>query len=595
MNQSVYTLRMVKRLVLDHKVAVFLALLTALVVVLPQIYFRIDHSRDGVYQGIELLPDSPWSPRVREVQDGYPSLGSIYYKDGKDNPYLFQPLGTMVWGYIGKIFFLDINNTFLFSRFILTCIVSLLIYVFVILISKNKLAALCSMVVILLADSILSYSGMFKIIHAIRPEDFLSIGKPVNTMISIPFFGFLIAFWFFYRNGYWRYGLLSALLLGLNFYNYFYTWTFLFAFLGILGFICLVQKKWQEVINIAGVCVGGVLVAIPYLINLYRATEHPVYEVASMRFGIVLSHAPLFIGFVAVVALIIFVYGFEREDRKTYFFGLALLLTPLVTLNQQIVTGKLMQAGHYHWYFHKPLAVIFTLIIVFSILSKSKLKTYQELCALIIITISIATGVFIQIDSYYNSTIDGGAALIERQRYGSSMRWLDENAKKDAVVFANDEISHITVIYTSLNVMYHRSAYATLSATEERLLDALFLFYRLRGISHDSVRDTFYKDREYLSVNLYGVYYAHLAHSVAAIPDEKIEEIILRYQETLTVGTVTWIQNIFKKYEVEYVVWDKKVNPEWQIEKLPFLTEVAVFDDVVIYQFSHDTMVGRGE
>lgn len=586
----------VKQLILNHKAAIALALVTTIIVILPQVYFRIDHGNDGIYQGIELLPDSPWSPRVREVQDGYPRLGSIYYKEGKNDPYLFQPLGTIVWGYIGKIFSLDINNTFLFSRFSLTFITSLLIYSFVFFISKNKLAALCSAVVILLADSILSYSGIVKIMHAIRPEDFLSIGKPVNnTMIYIPFFGFLITFLLFYRNGYWRYGILSVVLLGLNFYNYFYTWTFLYAFLGILGLLSLTQKNWREVIKIVSVSIGGVLVAIPYLINLYRATEHPVYEVATMRFGIVLSHAPSFIGFVAVIALIVFICGFPREDKKTYFFGLALLLTPFVTLNQQVLTGKLMQAGHYHWYFHKPIAIIFTLIIIFYVLSKTKLRTYTELLALVIITISIGTGIFIQINSYYYSSIDGGKTLIERQRYGPVMHWLSTHAKKDEVVFANDEVSHATVIYTPLNVSYHRSAYASLSATEERLLDILFSFYRLQGIDKKSTREIFYADREYLSANLYGVYYAHLPSAIGGMPDQKIDEIISQYEDTLITPTDIWLKNIFETYDVSYVVWDRKTNPDWQIEKLPFLTEVSVFDEIVIYQFSHDTMVGTSE
>lgn len=407
-------------------------------------------------------------------------------------------------------------------------------------------------------------------------------------MIYIPFFGFLVTFLLFYRNGYWRYGILSAVLLGLNFYNYFYTWTFLFAFLGILGFMFLMQKKWHEFMQVASVGIGGVLVAIPYLVNLYSATLHPVYEVASMRFGIVLSHAPMFIGFVSLIALIVFLFGFPREDKKNYFFGLALLLTPFITLNQQILTGKLMQAGHYHWYFHKPLAVIFTLIVIFYVLSKTRLKSYTLLFASIIITISLATGLFIQFDSYYRSTIDGGDTLIERQKYGPAMRWLNEHAEKDVVVFANDEISHATVIYTSLNVMHHRSAYTTLAATEERLLDALFVFYRLQGIDQNTVTAIFYADREYLAGNLYGVYYAHLPNAPDGMPDEKVNEIIAQYKETLVTPKHEQLKNIFEKYEVAYVVWDKKKDSDWQIERLPFLTEVAVFDDVLIYRFSGD-------
>src|ERR1051325_4711459 len=91
-----------KDLLRKHWVVLILAATTSLIVAFPQIYFRIDHRNDGIYKGIELLPDSPWSARVREVQDGHPQFGSIYYEDGKNDPYLFQPFGSMLVSYMGE-------------------------------------------------------------------------------------------------------------------------------------------------------------------------------------------------------------------------------------------------------------------------------------------------------------------------------------------------------------------------------------------------------------------------------------------------------------------------------------------------------------
>src|SRR3989344_7499634 len=115
-----------RNILTEHKLAVVLAILTALIVAFPQIYFRIDQKE--VYQGIELIPSSPWLPRVREVQDGHLNWGSIYHKDGKDLPYLFQPLGTAVVAYMGKIFGLEINNTMLLFCATMPSAVFLLIY-----------------------------------------------------------------------------------------------------------------------------------------------------------------------------------------------------------------------------------------------------------------------------------------------------------------------------------------------------------------------------------------------------------------------------------------------------------------------------------
>jgi len=587
-------MRRLKRIIIKHKTAIALAVFASIIVAFPQVYFRIDHKEisqeigQPIYQGIELLPDSPWSARVREVQDGHPNFGSIYYKDGKNNPYLFQPLGSMVVGYMGKIFSLDINNTLLLSRLILTFTVFLLIYGFVFLFSRDKLVALSSASVLLLAESVLSLFGIKQLVHGISPDDFLRIARPVNpAMIYVLFFGFLSFFYLFYKktDKRWLYGIASAVLLGLNFYNYFYTWTYLYAFGSILVLIFLIRKKWKDALKIGSVFLGGVLLAIPYGINLYGAMIHNAYVEAGLRNGIIQTHAPIFIGFTVITALIFFLLWFPKENKNKYFFGLAFLVTPFVTMNQQLITGKLLQVFHYHWFFHKPIAVIFILIIIFYILNRKNLIFCKNALAILIIGASFAVGAFIQTASYYKGDNDGGNVAIERQKYGPVMKWLNEHAEKEAVVFANNEISHITVIYTSLNVFYHRAGMYSLSATKERLLNIIFSFYQFRGIGIEDARETFFAERGYLSSNIYGMHYREFLGSYDAIPDEKIEEILEAYIKTLSIPTIDWLKETLAKYEVEYVVWDKKNDPDWRLEQYLFLREVAVFGNMVIYQF----------
>ena len=53
-------------------------------------------------------------------------------------------------------------------------------------------------------------------------------------------------------------------------------------------------------------------------------------------------------------------------------------------------------------------------------------------------------------------------------------------AKKEEMVLGNDETSHLTVIYTPLNVLFHRAVCCTtLSATDEQMLDTVFCFIEL--------------------------------------------------------------------------------------------------------------------
>lgn len=574
-----------KEIILNHKSAVILALLTSFIVAFPQVFFRIEHRDGGIYQGIELLPDSPWSARIAEVQNGHPLSGSIYYKDGKDNPYLFQPLGSMVVGYMGRLFLLDINNTLLLSRFVLPFAVFLLMYAFVYLLSRDKLVALSSAAVLLLADSALSYFGLTSLLQGISPEDFIRLARPLNpAMIYVFFFGFLVAFWLFYKNRDWRYGIASAILLGLNFYNYFYSWTYLYAFGGILVLSLLIRKQWREAVRIFWVFFGALLVAIPYAINLYRASLHPAYEEAGLRFGVVETHAPLFVGFMVIGALVIFLWKFPKEDQERYFFSLALLVAPFVALNQQLITGKVLQPAHYHWFFHKPMAVIFIFMIIFYMFAQKGWVFHRKALATLILAGSLATAVFVQATSYYDGTNDGGKIAIDRQKYGPVMTWLSEHAEKEAVVLANNEISHMTVIYTPQNVYYHRAAMYSLAATKERLLEVIFTFYRLRGIEPNKVRDVFFAERAYLSANIYGMHYRELFGSYEAIPDEKIEEIVTRYEETSQVLVSKWLNDILAKYEVEYVIWDKQKELGWNLDQYAFLKKAVEFGDLAIYR-----------
>lgn len=569
-----------------HWLAILLALTVSVIVASPQLFFRFEHRADGLYQGIELLPDSPWSARVREVQDGHPNFGSIYYKDGKDNPYLFQPLGSMIVAYTGQALSLDINDTILLFRLLWPFVVFILIYAFVYALSGRKLVALSAAALLLLAESALSLFGVREILGGMSPEDFLRIGRPVNpAMIYVFFFGFLIAFWKFYKNYDWRWGAVSAVLLGLNFYNYFYTWTYLFAFGGVLGLLLLVQKKWKEGFSIAAVFIAALVLAIPYGINLYNVTGHPAYLEAGLRNGIIFTHEPLFVGFTVLLALAAFLFFYPREDKRNFLFGLALLLTPFVTLNQQILTGRVLQEAHYHWFFHKPIAVIFLLIIVFLLLERFTRPSYQKVLAGLVIAGSFAIGAFVQADSYLYPHREGGSIAIERQKYGPVMDWLNENAEKEEVVFANDEASHMTVIYTPQNVFYHRAGVYSLASTDERLRTIIFSFYRLRGVGTAEAREVFFSERKFISSNLYGEKYRQELGSYQAIPDDKVEEFIVFYQEALKTPTPEWLRETFTKYEVAYAVWDKKKDPLWRLDQFDFFKKAAVFGDIAVYQF----------
>ncbi len=165
------------------------------------------------------------------------------------------------------------------------------------------------------------------------------------------------------------------------------------------------------------------------------------------------------------------------------------------------------------------------------------------------------------------------------------MHWLNTNLAKEDVVFGNDDVSYLIAIYTPLDVFFHKSVCCTtLSATRSRRLDALFPYFRLRGVDAQTALENFSRERAQVSVQMYGIYYRKLFGSYEAMPDDKLEEIVALYKETLSTPRPEWLRELWRRYEVEYIVWDTKQDPEWQLGQYPFLEEEVVFGDFSIYR-----------
>ncbi len=574
------------QLIKIHKWAILFAFLVGVIVAFPQFYFSYDHA--DTYQGVYIATtDNEYSylNRIQEVRDGHPSMASAVLKDGKDDPYFLPPLDEILVAYLGKIFFLNLNSTILLARFLFAFLVFLAVYGFVFLISKEKLTALAASTAVCLAKSLLGRGALVVLLKGGAPTaDFLDLYRPAHPQVDfLFFFSFLLFFWLFFERKRWIWGVISTLILGLSFYTYPYTWSLLYAFLGVLFLILLFQKKWPDAKRVFFLGLGAFAIGIFYFLNVYAASLHPYFEEVILRCRYIDTRQPVF-GILVPSILIIFLLFFPKNWRERFIFCLALAIAPLLVLNQQIITGKEFSSGHYHWYYNQLTAIIFLVIVLFYQIRlwQEKLgfltkKNTAKLAAFLVIVISFYTGITIQAGSYKASE----ARILSDQRYGAVAEWLNANAQKDEVFLAEPYQAGILSIYTPLNTFYSNRGDMYLAGSNERILNSLFLFYRLNGVDGAEARSLFLQEEErrIISYRIYGTYYKNVAGNAAAIPDELLCSFAEKYQIFLSVP----LDKILKTNDVKYVVWDTKNHPQWQLDQYQFLNKVYEEGDFKIY------------
>ena len=328
----------------------------------------------------------------------------------------------------------------------------------------------------------------------------------------------------------------------------------------------------------------GAILSIPLFYNTYQTSLSPVWSKIIIRFGFITTRQMVF-GLLAPLVLIVFLIFFPRKNgsawKKNYLFALALVLTPFIVLNQQIITGQNIFVAHYHWYFIVPLSGIILVVCLFHWLNKSKKKYLKEGAGLLLIGLSIYTGLFIQHSSYAHFE----AQTLSEQRYGPILEWLDKNGELDQVVFVDKKLSQFIPMYTSLNSSYHVTAKYYLSVTDERLLDSIFLYYRLDGLRQSESRKVFFRDRAEISSVMFATYYRELTGSYEGIPDELLEEYIGLYQAIFSSSTPDYLKFLWQKYKVDYVIWDSHLHPIWQLDQYNFLNLLYQSQDLKIYCF----------
>ncbi len=561
-----------------HWAALILAIIVGILCVIPPLYFA--HFEPN-YAGIEMMgadAEDHYTARTNQALQGNYAISNTFQPD-KSIPYILPGLGENITAIIAKVFVLSAAEATVLAKFLFPLIAILVIYYLGLIIFRSRKVGLISSAMVVLGDGLFTgASGWLALLHNVSINNsFLNYARPVNPQLSgiLLFVGLIAIYLAFQANKKtkWYTGIICGLVTGLTVYLSPFVFSFLVT-VQVLCFVWLLIKK--EFRRSVGVIISGIvsgIIVIPFLINYLRLIHSPLYVETSMRLGISTSHAPIIGLWVPIILICAFFFVPKRFTASRHFFitsGLALL----ILLNQQIVTGHVLQPGHYHWYITTPLAGILVAMYIVAFTDRFMTRNVLKYFACsIVLLILIYNGIQTQRFSYQNTL----AGTITIQKYAPIMTYLNEQPGKQ-FIWADKYISTFIPIYTTTNVANNRQApnYLIAKSFFER---TILLQYRLRNIAPKYILATLKSERAEVSSIIYALYWRNEKGSFEAIPDEILESLAKDYTDEYSQP----LSMIFKNLGITMIIWDKDVEPEWKISSLPFVKKVYVAGNIEVY------------
>jgi hypothetical protein len=245
------------------------------------------------------------------------------------------------------------------------------VFCLIYLVTGSSRLAATGVLVVLCLGTLVSAEGTFSsLVGGERHFDYFPFLRRYQPAASFPLFLiFLVLVWSFLRKRIRPVlsGLLVGLCLAVLVFSYFYLWTAGLAWLGILAGLWLICRPRDRRFVIQFLASAGIVLAtalVPYFILI----SHGADSAQSVQ-ALVISRTPDFFSaaeILAYVVLVVLAGGVSRgailyrDPRVLLAASLALL--PFVVLNQQLITGRVMQPIHYKG-FVTSYAVLLALVL----------------------------------------------------------------------------------------------------------------------------------------------------------------------------------------------------------------------------------------
>ena len=475
----------------EHSLAVFAALFVGFIMVLPQIVFIF---KTPNYEGLYMMKTDAevhYLARMKEFVDTG-SNGNPYLYEYKDIISPFNTISESILALPSVIFPISVPDLNLLYKFFLPVIIFILVYTLLFQLLGDKKWSMVGGLAILLGNSLINIPDL---LHVIRLDtiysQFAIFSRPVNPEFSsIIFFAYLNILFLALKKRDWKYFAFLGIIFGFSFYVYLYSFTFIAA----LNFVFILMFLFKKDYNISKkfllASALGLLLGAYEIYNIFLITSHPFYKELARISEIGSSHLPIFsmAGFIATVLFIVFI-KYKKGERGD--FTLGLLFASWIVINQQIITGIVLQSGHYHWHFNTPIYIIILFWLAYNIFLKFDNKKVNIFLILLSI-IFIFNAVFIQYSAYKNWNSEVSAD----QEIMPAIYWLESNTTTGSIILANSKNSDLVPIFTEDYVASSNYGNYYLVPEERRTYNSEVIIKDLLGFKKNYRLDYVFWDKE---------------------------------------------------------------------------------------------------
>lgn len=567
------------RFIIREKLILF-ALIVGLVYILPHILFIFEQGKDYhlFFQTYE--QGQFYAARVREIYDGNYLSSDPYIYENKTKPYIRPFLSEYIVGTLGKISGLSINNIFILGDFIFPIIIFCLLFYFLNLLTCSPSLSLVGSMVIMLAEVPDSLTALVKLNF---PNCFLTFSRYISPQFHYIFF--ISCLIFIYRSlvNYKIVNiLLSGFFLGLLFYVYPYFWFYIFVGLAVLFLYFLSKRQCRQIKVILFILIEALSFSIPLWINHLKLTNISFYNEIMTRIAFKASHH-IIISKVSILSLLIFIAFYKKRDFN-FFFLFSFLLSGLLCMNQQVLTGWIFEPDCWHLYVNKQIAVISGIVLLNKLLRKTSFRErFIRIFLISGLSFSIFVGMIIQIYNYEeNRQIQG-----QQQHLYKAFVWLQDNSKKEDVILACGTISMLIPIHTYNNI-YWSSYIFDYANSDKDILERFFLLARLFGLDEGEIIDYILTRRGKGHNDFFGIRYEEPSyrktrHAVKVnLPKDLYDYIIQRYRAFKKED----VKVALMRFRADYLFYSRyeQLISKGRFKKQPFLDKVYDSGDIQIYK-----------